>query len=316
MKSPVRVGVVGVGHLGNYHAQKIDLIPNAELSFICDQSSERLTELEKTYKCQTEYDFKELKGKVDAVVIATPTKHHFEVASFFLSHGVHVFIEKPMTETVEQAEKLCELAHANNLKLQIGHVERFNPALLSARKKLNEPLFIECTRIAPFKPRSMDVDVVLDLMIHDIDVVLSLTKSKVVSVSAVGTPVLTPHVDIANARIEFESKAVANITASRVSQKSERKFRVFQQQQYLSIDFGTSELNLTTKTGEWSNFDEELPLEFDSWSLDKGDALLAEDQAFIDSILNGEEPVVTGEQGLKALKVAEQIRDDIARRLQ
>ena len=314
--SVLRVAVVGVGHLGHYHAQKINLISETELSYICDTSSERLAELGKSLNCQTETDFKKLQGQVDAVIIATPTKHHFEVASFFLENGVHVFIEKPMTETVEQAKKLCQLAHDNQLKLQIGHVERFNPALLSARKKLNEPLFMECHRIAPFKPRSMDVDVVLDLMIHDIDVILSLTESEVVHVSAVGTPVLTPHVDIANARLEFASKAVANITASRVSQKSERKFRIFQQQQYLSIDFGSSEVNLTTKTGEWNNFEEELPLDFDAWSLDKGDALLAEDQAFVDSIINNTEPVVTGEQGMKALQVAEQIRADIARRLQ
>jgi predicted dehydrogenase len=193
-------------------------------------------------------------------------------------------------------------------------VERFNPALVAAKDKLGVPLFIECHRLAPFKPRSIDVDVVLDLMIHDLDVVMSLIKSPVKSVSAIGTPVLTKTVDIANVRLEFESKAIANLTASRVSLNSMRKFRVFQRSQYLSIDFGSGEVNLTTKTGDWK-FGEDPPLAMENWNLEKGDALLVEDQAFIDAVLQRKPCLVTGEDGLRALEVAELIRADIQKRI-
>ena len=313
--SSVKAAVVGAGHLGKFHAEKLFKIAQCDLVGICDTQEDKAKELAEKFSCQAYTDYKLLGDKIDAVLIAASTKYHYEIAKYFLGKNIHDYLEKPITETVEQAQELCDLAKANNRILQVGHVERFNPALLSAKEKLKQPLFIECHRLAPFKPRSMDVDVILDLMIHDIDVIMSLVNSPVTKVSAVGTPVLTPHVDIANARIEFESNAVANITASRVSQNATRKFRVFQETQYLSIDFGTGELNLTTKTGEWDNYEEELPLSFDSWSLDKGDALMAEDQSFIDCIIQGKQPEVSGEQALIAMKVAEQIRADIGRRL-
>lgn len=312
----VKVAVVGAGHLGTYHAQKFASIENADLVAICDPDQDKANKLAESLGCRAVDDYKEVLAEVDAALIAAPTPMHFQIAKDFLESGKHVLIEKPITTTVDEAQALCALAEEKNLVLQVGHVERFNPALVSARKQLKKPLFIECHRLAPFKPRSTDVDVVLDLMIHDIDVVMSLTNSPVVSVSAVGTPVITKYVDIANARIEFESGAVANITASRVSQTATRKFRVFQETQYLSIDFGTGELNLTTKTGEWENFEEEMPLEFEAWELEKGDALLAEDQSFVDCILNNEKPVVTGTDALIAMKVAEQVRNDIEKRLQ
>jgi len=315
MTSPLRVAVIGMGHLGNYHAQKIEKIDQASLVAICDSSEEVLAERSKTFKTETTSDYKTLVTKVDAVIVAAATKSHYEISKYFLENKIHVFAEKPLTETVEQARELCDLAKKNGRILQVGHVERFNAALMSAQEKLKKPLFIEGHRIAPFTPRGADVDVVLDLMIHDIDLVLSLVNSEIRSISAVGTPVITPLVDIANARIEFESNAVVNLTASRVSQKSERKFRVFQQDQYLSIDFGTAEVNLTTKTGPFVSFEEELPMTFDSWSLDKGDALLEEDTAFVQAILNKTPAIVPGEHGLRALEVAEQVRADIAKRL-
>ena len=314
-RAPLRVAVVGMGHLGNYHAQKIEKITQANLVAICDSSLELLAERSQTFKTETTNDYRSLVDKVDAVIVAASTQSHYAISKFFLENRKHVFAEKPLTETVEQARELCALAKENNLVLQVGHVEPFNAALLSAQEKLREPLFIEGHRIAPFTPRGADVDVVLDLMIHDIDLVLSLVNSEIKSISAVGTPVITPLVDIANARIEFESNAVVNLTSSRVSQKSERKFRVFQQDQYLSIDFGTAEVNLTTKTGPFVSFEEDLPMTFDSWSLDKGDALFEEDSAFVQSILTNTPAVVPGEHGLRALEVAEQIRADIARRL-
>lgn len=316
MSALVKTALIGAGHLGSYHADKLFKIENSDFIGVCDPVPEKADKIANQYNCKVFTDYHKLLEQVDAVLIAAPTPLHFEMAQFFLSNSKHVFIEKPMTETVEQAEQLCQIAREKNAILQIGHVERFNPALLSAKEKLKSPLFIECHRLAPFKPRSTDVDVILDLMIHDIDVVMSLVNSPVSQISAVGTPVITPYVDIANARIEFESGAVANITSSRVSQSATRKFRVFQETQYLSIDFGTGELNLTTKTGEWENFEEEMPLEFEAWELAKGDALHMEDQSFIDCIMNGDVPVVSGEQGLLAMKVAEQIRNEIGRRLE
>lgn len=310
-----RVAVVGGGHLGRFHAQKFSVIENCEFVGVCDVNVEQAQKVAGELKSQAFFDYKKLIGLVDAVLIATPTTTHFEVAHFFLKNGVHVHVEKPLTVTVAEAEKLCLLAKEMKLILQVGHVERFNPALVAAKDKLGVPLFLEVHRLAPFKPRSIDVDVVLDLMIHDLDVVMSLVKSPIRFISAVGTPVLTKTVDIANVRLEFESNAVANLTASRVSLNSTRKFRVFQKSQYLSIDFGTGEIHLTTKTGEWVP-GEEPPLTIESWNLEKGDALMAEDKAFIAAV-RGEAPcLVTGEDGLNALRVAELIRSDIAKRLQ
>jgi len=309
----IRCAVVGVGYLGRFHAQKYKQVEEAELVAVADSNPARAREVAAELGVEALNDYQQLIGRVDAVTIAAVTKTHYEIAKFFLSHGVHVNVEKPMTETVSQAQELVALAKAQNLRLQVGHVERFNPALQAARSKLNMPLFIECHRLAPFKPRGVDVDVVLDLMIHDLDVILSLVKSPVVSVSAVGAPVLTQMVDIANARVEFASGTVANITSSRVSQAATRKFRVFQNKQYLSIDFGSGEVNLTTKTGEWEG--ESIPLEFESWSLEKGDALLSETKSFVEAIRNGTECLVSGEDGLVAMDLAEKVRHDIARRL-
>lgn len=313
VQSRLRAAVVGVGYLGRFHAQKYQLIEDAELIGVCDASPARAKEVAEELGVAMFENYQDLVGKVDAVTIASTTRTHYEIAKFFLENGVHVNVEKPMTVTIEEAQHLVELSKSKNLKLQVGHVERFNPALQAAQSKLQTPLFIECHRLAPFKPRGVDVDVVLDLMIHDIDVVMSLVPSKVVSVSAVGTPVLTKVPDIANARIEFESGTIANITASRVSQNATRKFRVFQQQQYLSIDFGSGEVNLTTKTGEWK--EDELPLDFESWSLEKGDALLAETKAFVHAVRTGEPVVVSGDDGLNAMQVAIAIQKEIYARL-
>ena len=309
-----RCAVVGVGYLGRFHAQKYKALSEAELVGVCDASSERAKEVAAELGVTAFDDYRALKGRVDVVTVASTTRTHFEIAKFFLENGIHVNVEKPMTVTIEEAEELVRLSRKNGLKLQVGHVERFNPALASAQEKLGVPLFIECHRLAPFKPRGVDVDVVLDLMIHDLDVILSLVKSPVKSVSAVGIPVLTKFVDIANARIEFESGTVANVTSSRVSQSATRKFRVFQNNQYLSIDFGTGEINLTTKKGEWK--DDQIPLELDAWSLEKGDALLAETKAFLSAVRENKPVVVSGEDGLVAMRVAMQVQKEIAARLE
>ena len=257
-------------------------------------------------------DYRELAGTVDAGTIAATTSTHYELARYFLETGVHVFVEKPMTNTSEQGRELTALADANDLKLQVGHVERFNTALLSARDRLGAVQFIECHRLAPFKRRGADVNVVLDLMIHDLDVIISMVAGKPSLVSAVGISVLTSSVDIANARIEFDTGAIANVTASRVSTSTQRKFRVFQKHQYLSIDFGAGEVRLVTYTGTAG--DEQPTLKEESWNLDKGDALAAEIASFVNSIVENTPCEVSGHDGVAALELAEEIIADIERR--
>lgn len=308
----LRCAVVGTGHLGRFHAQKYGQIKDIEFIGVCDLNEESAKKVATELNTQYFTDPRQLLGKVDAVTVAASTRAHHSLVKLFLENGVHVHVEKPITVTSQEGEELCRLADSKGLKLQVGHVERFNPAFIAAREKMGAPLFIECHRLAPFKPRSMDVDVVLDLMIHDLDVILSLVKSEPVSVSGVGTPVLTSHVDIANARIEFESGAVANVTASRVSQTSQRKFRVFQDKQYLSLDFQSGDIHLLTKTGEWS--EGTIPLESEAWNMEKADALLAETQAFVNAVKNNQPCVVTGWDGVRALKLAEAVMDGINKR--
>jgi len=309
--SGVRAAVVGVGYLGRFHAEKYEALPAAELVGVCDIDESVGRQVADRIGTRFFADHRELAGLVDAVTIAATTGAHFELARFFLEHGVHVLVEKPMTRTAREAEILTALAETRGLKLQVGHVERFNPTLLSAREGLTDISFIECHRLAPFKPRGADVNVVLDLMIHDLDVMLSLVDSNPCSVSAVGTGVLTDTVDIANARIEFDSGAIANVTASRVSTTGQRRFRVFQQNQYVSIDFGEGEVRRVVSTGDW---DAPNPLKLDRWSLDKGDALLAETEAFVAAIVDDTPCIVSGRDGLAALQLAESIIEDIERR--
>ncbi|MBX7232320.1 MAG: Gfo/Idh/MocA family oxidoreductase [Bdellovibrionales bacterium] len=313
-QNKLRVAVIGVGHLGKFHVQKYKLLDDeVDLVGVSDSRVDQGQQVAQEFQTKFYESPQALIGKVDAVTIAANTPAHFELGKIFLENRIHVHMEKPITSTSAQAEILCKLAKKNHLILQVGHVERFNPALTSVRERLNRPLFIECHRLAPFKPRSLDVDVVLDVMIHDLDVILSLVKSEPIQVSAVGSPVITKKVDLANARVEFASGTVANITASRVSQNTQRKFRVFQPDQYLSIDFTSGEVNLLTKTGEWQ--EGEIPLQAEAWNLQKGDALLAETKAFVASVKQQAPVIVSGYDGLVALKLAERILDDIHKRL-
>lgn len=306
---------MGVGHLGRLHGQKYQAVPEAELIGICDTSPETALRVGAELGVPAFTAAHELLGKVDAVTIAASTPAHFELCKLFLENGVHVLVEKPITTRSQEAAVICEIAEGAGLRLQVGHIERYNPALRAVREKLRKPMFVECHRLAPVTFRSTDVDVVLDLMIHDLDVILSLIQSKPRLVSAVGTPVLTEQLDIANARIEFESGAVANVTASRVSLSTQRKFRVFQRDQYLSIDFQSGEVNLLTKTGEWS--EGRMPLERETHRIAKGDALLDETRDFVLSII-GNQPApigVSGRDALEALKLAEAIIADAKARL-
>ena len=313
MSKNLRCGVIGVGYLGRFHAQKYAALDGVDLVGVFDQNRERCEEIADEMGVKAFNDLEELMGAVEAVTVASSTESHYEVAKACLNRGLHVNVEKPMTSTCEQGEELVRMAKEKNLKLQVGHVERFNPAFQAVQSRLKAPLFIEVHRLAPFKPRGVDVSVVLDLMIHDLDVVLTLVKEPVKSVSAVGTPVLTPTIDIANARIEFESGAIANLTASRVSQQSTRKFRVFQKDQYLAMDFGAGEIQFVNKVEQVGPTG--LPIETESWSLEKGDALLEETKAFVESIQRDQPCRVTGEHGLIALQLAEQVSRDIEKRL-
>ena len=308
----LRTAVVGVGYLGRFHAQKHRALDNVELVGVCDASAERARTVAAEVGTAAFADHRELLGKVDAVTIAASTSEHFALAKFFLENGVHVLVEKPMTRTSAEAALLTTLAEQRGLKLQVGHVERFNPALLAARQTLTTVRFIECHRLAPFKGRGADVNVILDLMIHDLDVILSLVAAEPTSVSAVGIAVLTDEVDIANARIEFANGAIANVTASRVSTSSQRRIRCFQPNQYVSIDFGSGEVRRITKQGEWR--EGATPLQEETWNLEKGDALLAETRAFVAAILEDKPCEVSGADGLAALKLAEAIGAEIARR--
>ena len=310
----LRTAVVGVGHLGRFHAQKHKMLQEVELIGVCDTQRDQAEKVARELGVRAFMDPAQLiKEKVEAVTIAASTPAHFQLVRMFLEAGIHVLVEKPIASNSEQAEELCALAESRQLKFQVGHVERFNPAFQAARERITKPLFIECHRLAPFKLRSTEVDVVLDLMIHDLDVVLSLVRSEPTVVSAVGSPVLTKTLDIANARIEFASGAVANLTASRVSQNTQRKFRIFQPDQYVSIDFQAGEVNMLTKTGEWRDGD--IPLDHQTVSMEKGDALLEETRSFISAILENKSVSVSGRDGLRALHLAEKIIEDALRRL-
>jgi predicted dehydrogenase len=309
---PVRAAVVGVGYLGRYHAQKYARAGRAELVGVCDLNETAGRAVAAETGCPFFADHRELAGLVDAVSIAATTNAHHELSRFFLENGVHVLVEKPMTVTSAEAAELTRLAESGGLKLQVGHIERFNPALLAAREGLGRPSFIECHRLAPFTKRGADVNVVLDLMIHDLDVILSLVAASPVSISAVGIATLTDTIDVANARIEFDNGAIANVTASRASTRSERKFRVWQDQQYVSIDFGRGVVQKVQSRREWN--EGESPLHQESWNLEKGDALADEIDSFLDAVQSGTDCVVSGRDGLAALELAEHILADIEAR--
>jgi len=309
---PLRVAVVGVGYLGRFHAEKYAALDSTNLVGVCDLDGERGRELAGRLGTNYFASHRALIGQVDAVIVAASTAAHYELTHDFLERDVHVLVEKPISETSREAAELSALAEQRGLKLQVGHIERFNPALVSARDRLDDVRFIECHRLAPFTARGVDVNVVLDLMIHDLDVILSLVDSEPQQVSAIGIAVLTDDVDIANARIEFENDAIANVTASRVSTSSQRKFRVFQQNQYLAIDFGAGEVLRVNTSVEQRG--EPTTLQEETWNLDKGDALLAESTAFVDSIVNDTPCVVSGRDGQRALELAETIINDIEKR--
>jgi predicted dehydrogenase len=322
MSGPVRIGVVGTGSLGYHHARLLRDVKSATLVGLYESNADRAGTVSSELGVPAYASLDELLADVDAVSIVVPTKAHFAVAKAALAAGKHLLIEKPITATIEEADELLALAKAKGAMVQIGHIERFNRAIRAALPHVEEPLFIDSDRLAPFSPRGSDVAVVLDLMIHDIDLLLTLTGAKVRDVSAVGIPVLTPSIDIANARITFENGAVATITASRVSRDRMRKLRIFQRNGYLSLDLaaGTGEmyrlrsgmdLSALIRTAQpLEAFVERVAIE-----APEGEPLRLELESFV-AALNGESPVaVSGEDGREALAVALRIVREIERTL-
>ncbi len=299
----VKVAVIGIGYLGKYHVEKFANMPDASLIAVVDVVPERAQEMAEKLKIDYFTDFRNLPDQIDAVSIVTPTDTHYEIARFFLKKGIHVFIEKPMTTTINEASELIELASKNNLILQVGHIERFNPAYKAIQPLIDNPLFIEIHRLSPFTERSTEVDVVLDLMIHDLDIVFSIIKSELKDFRASGTAVLTDHADIATVRLEFENGAVANLTASRISMKSLRKIRIFQKDRYLAADYGEKRAYTVYR----DDSDGTKSVSYEELEVKGGDPLHEELRTFVNCVKSGKKPDVDGYVGKRALEIALQI---------
>ncbi|OGU29801.1 MAG: oxidoreductase [Ignavibacteria bacterium GWA2_35_9] len=320
----LKVGIIGVGHLGKLHTKMFSGIKNCELIGIYDIDLSNAHSVGDELKVKVFESEESLLNVVNAASVAVTTSAHYEVAKRCLERGIHIFIEKPITSTITEAETLVKLASDKKLTLQVGHIERFNPALVSLEKYIINPLFIQSDRLSQFNPRGTDVAVVLDLMIHDIDVILSLIKSEVKRIDANGVPVVSDNVDIANARIQFENGAVANVTASRISQKKMRKMRIWQRDNYIALDFvtGASEMYRLLPLGE--NISAGVPfgeigvggnkkkLFYEQPETKEINALSYELELFINAVINKTRPVVSGEDGLRALAVA----DDIIKKIE
>jgi predicted dehydrogenase len=319
MTKKLRAAVIGVGYLGRFHAQKYAALAAAnagvELVGVVDAHPETAQRVAKELGVAAFTDYRELLGAkptVDLVSVASTTETHHAVARECLAAGVHVLAEKPITVTVAQADELIALADAKKLVLQVGHLERFNPAWLAVKDKIRRPVFIEAHRMAPFKARGIDVSVVLDLMIHDLDLILPLVASPVTDLRASGVSVLTDGIDIANARIEFANGCVANLTASRTSTASLRRLRVFQHHEYISVDFGDRRIGISKKREALVEGEE--PIDTETFQQPPGDALMTEIVAFVDAVKNGTPPVVSGREGRDALAIALEIDRMIAAR--
>ena len=310
--SALRTAVIGVGYLGNFHAQKYAAIQGVELVGVADSDASRAAEIASALGTTPYSDHHDLIGKVDAVSVVVPTQFHHAVARDFLAAGVHVLIEKPISVSIAEADELIAIADEKKLVFQVGHLERFNPVLVALEGVLIQPLFIESVRIAPFKPRGTDVNVVLDLMIHDIELIQHIVKSPVERIDAIGAPVFTGEEDIANARIAFENGCVANVTASRISLKSERKMRIFQRDAYITLDFQNRKV-LVAQKGSGELFPGVPNVKVDERELEASDALLSEIESFIAAIREGKPPQVRGRDGKMALETALKINASLDR---
>jgi predicted dehydrogenase len=306
----LRVGVIGVGYLGQFHAEKYVRMNDVDLVGVVDIDKSRAETVAEKVNTKAFIEHQALFGKVDAVSIAVPTPVHFVIAKDFLQNNIDIMIEKPITETTEEADELIHLAESRDLIIQVGHLERFNPAIVALKDIVKKPMFIESHRLSIFQGRCTDVSVVLDLMIHDIDLILNFVRSDISAVYASGVPVVSEHVDIANARLEFKSGCVANVTASRISTKNERKIRLFQRDAYVSVDFSKKEI---TAIQQDSNVDCGLipGMDVKQVSFETGDALENELKSFVNAVIHRETPEVTAQMGRDALKIALNIMGQI-----
>ena len=305
----LRIAVVGVGHLGRHHARILAAMPDVDLVGVVDISRDRAEEIAALSDTKPFFDARELVGRVDAVTVAVPTEVHCAVSVPFLEAGIPVLVEKPLARTVIEADDMIAAAGRGGVALGVGHTERFNPAVEAARSRLAAPGFIEVHRLGTFPDRSLDVDVVFDLMIHDLDVLLSLVESEVESIEAVGVPVITPRVDIANARLRFENGCIANVTASRISRDRVRKIRFFQPASYLSIDYAEQKLEVY----QLVRGDGLLPsIKGGDVPITREEPLKRELQDFVDAVKSRRQPLVDGAAGRRALALAQRVADKIS----
>lgn len=304
--APLRTAVIGVGYLGRFHAQKYAQLADSKLVAVVDANPDACAKVAAELGTRAVHDYRELFGAVDAVSLAVPTPLHHPIGCELLAQGIDVLIEKPIATTVAEARELVDLARAHNRVLQVGHLERFNPAVLAAAELLHTPRFVESHRLAPFKQRGTDVSVVLDLMIHDIDLIQELVGTPIESIDAVGATVFSGEIDIVNARLRFQGGCVANTTASRISLKQERKIRIFQDDAYLSVDMQQKVLTVIRKK-DAAPVESPAQVSIEEDNFDQGDALLAEIEAFLKAVRERSTPLVTGEDGLRALETAMKI---------
>jgi predicted dehydrogenase len=301
----VRVGIIGVGYLGTQHARILSYLEEADLKGVADVDFKKAVEIGNRHGVAYYQNYEEMMDEVDAVIVATPTSEHFAISLNLLSNGKSVLVEKPITETVEQAERLVEEAKAGGRVFQVGHLERFNPAVEAVETMIREPRFIEVQRLGSFSARSLDIDVVLDLMIHDLDIIMALIKDEVSVIRATGIHVLSEKVDIANARLEFKGGCVATLTASRVHQGKVRKLRIFEPTVYYSIDYIDQEVVVFPLDRRQTNIK--------TLRIQKEEPLKKELRSFLDCIRLGKTSKVTGEEGLRALRLAHGVLDEAGR---
>ncbi len=317
----IKVGVLGAGHLGKIHLKLLQQSNKYELTGFYDPVKENAIKVAEEFGYTVFETIEELVDSVDVVDIVTPTLNHFDCAKLAIKKGKHVFIEKPITKTVAEAEEIRDLVKSYNVRGQVGHVERFNPAFTAVKNKIENPMFIECHRLAEFNPRGTDVPVVLDLMIHDIDIILSVVNSKVAKINASGVSVISETPDIANARIEFENGCVANLTASRISMKNMRKSRFFQKDAYISVDFLDKKSEVVKMKDVPENPDEfamilqnaegiKKQIYFENPKIEQNNAILDELESFANAINNNITPMVSLHQATEALSVAQRIIDN------
>jgi len=321
---PLSIGLVGAGRLGTYHARCLATVPDAALAGILDLDRQKAEALAQESHCQVFTDYQQLLGNVHAVIIAVDTQHHYELGLQAVHNGRHLFVEKPITATVDQGRKLVKAARERRVKLQVGHVERYNRAFRSLIDRPVDPRFIESHRLSQFTPRGTDVAVILDLMIHDLDLILHLVSAEIESIQASGVAIVSETIDIANARLNFTNGCVANVTASRISQRQMRKMRIFSADSYISMDFVAGKTNVfrladrgdspapgTFALGEIEKGQRKLKILFESPEAPDANAIQMELTDFVHSVIHNTPETVSGEEGLRALELAMQITDAI-----